>query len=88
MRRRGSNQGCIKFLIPPPPPSIKSVGEENQVVKRGREYNVGREEYNVEIIKHLYRGKYTILKEIYSIHPSLPLSLVLELWKGLVEDLS
>ena len=34
-------QGCIKFLI-------KSVWEEYQVLKRGREYHGGGKEYNAE----------------------------------------
>ena len=38
-------QGCIRFLIPG---NIKSVGEEYQVVKRGRTYHGCGEEYNVE----------------------------------------
>ena len=37
--------GCIKFLIPPGGEFIKSVGEEYQVVMRGREYQGCGEEY-------------------------------------------
>ena len=46
---RKINQGFIKFLTPPPVRGkfIKFVGEEYHVVKRGREYHVCGEEYNV-----------------------------------------
>ena len=37
-------KGCIKFLVP----FIKSVGEEYQVMKRGKEYYGCEKEYNVE----------------------------------------
>ena len=48
------NQGCLKFLIPPPLRGqfIKSVGEEYQVVERGSEYQGCGEE------KTLKKGKW------------------------------
>ena len=39
--KRSKIQGCIKFLI-------KAIGEEYQVVLRGREYYGCGEEYNTE----------------------------------------
>ena len=43
------SQGCIKFLIPGGGwEFIKYVGEEYQVVKRGKEYYYCGEEYNIE----------------------------------------
>ena len=44
------DQGYIKLPIPPSSPGgkfIESVGEEYQVVKRGREYHICGEGYNV-----------------------------------------
>ena len=43
-------QGCLKFLILPMVTEefIKSVGEESQVVKRGREYHGCGEKFIVE----------------------------------------
>ena len=43
--------GLYKVSIPPPPGGklMKSVGEEYQVVKRGKKYNDCGEKYNLEI---------------------------------------
>ena len=40
--------GVYKVPYPPPRKFMKSVGEEYQVMKRGREYHVCWEEFNVE----------------------------------------
>ena len=61
-------QGCIKLLIPEEGKFNKSVGEEYQVVKRGREYH-GRKRgkkrkgkqyyllYNIEAVEEYQDGK-------------------------------
>ena len=54
-------RGCKKFRISPPPGEGKSVGEEYQFVKRGREYHTLGQEFTS---KKGYGGAISIIKAV------------------------